>query len=128
MAARPEGLLLLFMVLWVQVIKGNCSSVPSALSCSGTFFSFADCLEFVEDGSMVPKPGKACCTGLEIVVSQSVGCLCEVLRDVLRFGIPLNMTRALMLTSLCRIFAESMDPCIIEILHQRVMQMATVKR
>lgn len=113
MAARPKELVFLFMVLWAQVIKGHGSSAPSALNCSGTFFSFADCLDFVEDGSMVAKPGKACCTGLEVVVSQSVACLCEVLRDGSRFGIPINMTRALLLTSLCRVFAQPMEHCVI---------------
>ncbi|XP_008809324.1 non-specific lipid transfer protein GPI-anchored 11-like [Phoenix dactylifera] len=121
MAARPKELVVLFMALWFQVIKGDGSSASSALNCSGAFFSFADCLEFVEDASMVEKPGKACCTGLEAVAGQSIGCLCEVLKDGSRFGIPINMTRALRLTSLCRAFAQPMEHCVIEILRRKVL-------
>ncbi|XP_020113813.1 non-specific lipid-transfer protein-like protein At5g64080 [Ananas comosus] len=80
-------------------------------NCSGALFGFSECLEFVEGGANAAGPNRGCCSGLGHVLSRSVTCLCEAIREGARLGVPVNVTKALALPLLCGLSYTPIVPC-----------------
>lgn len=71
----------------------------------------ADCLSFVQNGSIATKPEGSCCSGLKVVLDNGPICLCEAFKSSAQFGVVLNVTKALTLPSACKIHAPSASNC-----------------
>ncbi|XP_020082282.1 uncharacterized protein LOC109705908 [Ananas comosus] len=46
-------------------------------------------------------PNRGCCSGLSHVLNRSVTCLCKAIREGAKLGVPVNVTKAFALPSLC---------------------------
>ncbi|CAM8964235.1 unnamed protein product [Rhodiola kirilowii] len=68
-----------------------------------------DCLSYVQEGSNLTEPDKACCPELATLVNTNPICLCQLLtKKGNSLGIPIDMTRALALPGACKV--EVPDP------------------
>jgi Probable lipid transfer len=86
--------------------------VETSPHCSGAFFSVSDCLDFVLEGSVFyPQQGGACCIELASVVKHSRSCLCEAAVEATRLGMQINVSRALLLLSVCKIISAPISNC-----------------
>ncbi|KAA8544439.1 hypothetical protein F0562_022521 [Nyssa sinensis] len=88
-------------------------AAPSpSLDCTPYLTNTYDCLSFVEPGSNLTKPDKACCPELADLVKSQPVCLCQLLSsggDT--FGIQINLNKALKLPSLCSVSTPSVKLC-----------------
>ncbi|CAI9781349.1 unnamed protein product [Fraxinus pennsylvanica] len=71
------------------------------VDCFSYLLNLSDCLTFVEPGSNLTKPDKACCPELSNLLNSQPICLCQMLRDPNQFGLTVDMKKALQLPSAC---------------------------
>lgn len=84
------------------------STTDAGTDCMTLLFGAADCLSYVEEGSNLTAPDKACCPELATLVNTNPICLCQLLKKGNSFGIAIDMSRALTLPSACKV--ETPDP------------------
>ncbi|WOL03794.1 non-specific lipid-transfer protein-like protein [Canna indica] len=83
----------------------SAASVSSAppVDCSNAAMDMVDCLSYLTNES--PTPTKACCAGLDGIVTRTPGCICDALQQAADLGIALNTTLVLALPAACSIKA-----------------------
>ncbi|KAJ4822504.1 hypothetical protein Tsubulata_016883 [Turnera subulata] len=75
---------------------------PSQLSnCSKIIYDMVGCISFLT--TKTPAPSKSCCSGYERIIGVSPKCLCAALDASAKMHLPVNLTRAVALPSLCGI-------------------------
>ncbi|GMI94611.1 hypothetical protein HRI_003130400 [Hibiscus trionum] len=102
-AAAPEP---------AAVDLGPSAEAPTP-DCFTNLLNLSDCLTFVEAGSNVTKPDKACCPELAGLVESSPQCLCKLLdkKATAEFGINIDTKRALDLPSVCNVSTPPVSLC-----------------
>nr|GMD73665.1 non-specific lipid transfer protein GPI-anchored 2-like [Ipomoea batatas] len=87
--------------------------VPAGtFDCVNELINMSDCLTFVEAGSKLREPEKACCPELAGMVETQPVCLCQLLADPEHvIGIKIEMKKALDLPSLCKLNTPSTSLC-----------------
>uniref|UniRef100_A0A7N0VJ26 Bifunctional inhibitor/plant lipid transfer protein/seed storage helical domain-containing protein n=1 Tax=Kalanchoe fedtschenkoi TaxID=63787 RepID=A0A7N0VJ26_KALFE len=76
--------------------------------CMTLLFGAADCLSYVEEGSNLTVPEKACCPELATLVNTNPICLCQLLNKGNSLGIAIDVKKALALPSACKV--QTPDP------------------
>lgn len=79
------------------------STSPSSSDCSQVIYAMSDCIPFMSDGSKTTTPEGSCCSGYKTVLKTGADCVCESIESSADLGIPLNMTKAMTLSSACGI-------------------------
>ncbi|KAE8733096.1 Non-specific lipid transfer protein GPI-anchored 2 [Hibiscus syriacus] len=102
-AAAPEP---------AAVALGPSAEAPAS-DCFNALLNLSDCLTFVEAGSNLTKPDKACCPELAGLVESSPQCLCKLLDNKTASGIGINidMKKALDLPTVCRVSTPPVSLC-----------------
>ncbi|XP_031113752.1 xylogen-like protein 11 [Ipomoea triloba] len=87
--------------------------VPAGtFDCVNELINMSDCLTFVEAGSKLNEPKKACCPELAGMVETQPVCLCQLLADPENvIGFKIEMKKALDLPSLCKLNTPSTSLC-----------------
>lgn len=84
--------------------------VPSD-DCFSYLTNVSDCLTYVEAQSNLTKPDKGCCPEFAGLVDSHPICLCELLNNANSFGIQINVSKALMLPSVCGVTTPPLSAC-----------------
>ncbi|GER54718.1 lipid-transfer protein [Striga asiatica] len=85
---------------------------PPGPNCLEPLADLADCLTYVEEGSNLTQPESPCCPEMSHLINTNPICLCKLLANSTEFGLSdVNVTRALMLPSTCKIDAPSPTAC-----------------
>uniref|UniRef100_A0A7N0V104 Bifunctional inhibitor/plant lipid transfer protein/seed storage helical domain-containing protein n=1 Tax=Kalanchoe fedtschenkoi TaxID=63787 RepID=A0A7N0V104_KALFE len=85
------------------------SGTDAGTDCMTLLFGAADCLSYVQEGSNLTVPDKACCPELATLVNTNPICLCQLLnKGDNSLGIAIDMKRALALPSACKV--QTPDP------------------
>lgn len=87
---------------------------PSAgLDCMTYLLNMSDCLTYVEEGSNLTAPDKACCPELAGLVESQPICLCQLLGTNTSASLPvqINMQKALKLPSVCGVQTPPVSLC-----------------
>ncbi|KAK8661145.1 hypothetical protein V6N13_052044 [Hibiscus sabdariffa] len=102
-AAAPEP---------AAVDLGPSAEAPTP-DCFTNLLNLSDCLTFVEAGSNLTKPEKACCPELAGLVESSPQCLCQLLdkKATAGLGINIDMKRALDLPTVCHVSTPPVSLC-----------------
>lgn len=90
------------------------SMAPAPVSsddCSSHLTNVSDCLTYVEAQSNLTKPDKGCCPEFAGLVDSHPICLCELLKNANSFGIQINVSKALMLPSVCGVTTPPLSAC-----------------
>lgn len=97
-------------------VKGQSPAMAPAPDSSGTdcmtlVYTMADCLTYVENGSKLAKPDKACCPEVAGVLKANPICLCEMLSKSKDFSLDLDLNRTLHLPSICKLQTPDVSLC-----------------
>ncbi|XP_057953736.1 non-specific lipid transfer protein GPI-anchored 2-like [Malania oleifera] len=85
---------------------------PSAPDdCLTSLYNLSDCLTYVEQGSNVTKPDKACCPELAGLVESKPQCLCQLIGNSSSVGLEINVTKALALPTACSVSTPPVSLC-----------------
>ncbi|KAK9734664.1 hypothetical protein RND81_04G155700 [Saponaria officinalis] len=88
------------------------SPAPSPeADCTTLVYNMSDCLTYVEKGSNVSKPDKACCPELGEMLDTKPVCLCQLLGKSKDFPVELDVNRALDLPHVCGFSTPSASLC-----------------
>ena len=83
-----------------------------SLDCRSILYeNMVECFLYLVDGSSQSEPDESCCAGLESVVKINAECFCEALTISIQMGIPLNITKALMLPAACGMSSSPISNC-----------------
>ncbi|GAV91945.1 LTP_2 domain-containing protein [Cephalotus follicularis] len=108
------GFLVLTVVsIWSSVdgAKDSQTAPSPPVDCTNLVLSMADCLTYVQNGSIVTTPEGSCCVGLKNVLMIEPECICEVFENSATLGFVLNATKAETLPAVCKISATSISDC-----------------
>ncbi|XP_050369712.1 non-specific lipid transfer protein GPI-anchored 2-like isoform X2 [Argentina anserina] len=85
----------------------------ASTDCISELMTMADCLTYVEEGSNLTKPDKACCPELASLVNRNPVCLCYLLQknSTSSYGIEIDLNRALDLPSVCKVETPPTSDC-----------------
>ncbi|KAM5584851.1 non-specific lipid transfer protein GPI-anchored 2 [Rosa sericea] len=85
----------------------------ASTDCPSELLTLSDCLTYVEEGSNLTKPDKACCPELAALVSNSPVCLCYLLQknSTSSYGIEIDLNKALELPSVCKVETPPTSDC-----------------
>nr|XP_043637131.1 non-specific lipid transfer protein GPI-anchored 12-like [Erigeron canadensis] len=87
--------------------------VPIAMApttdCVTALTNVSDCLTFVQVGSNMTAPDKACCPEFAGLLESNPMCLCQLVGQAESFGVDIG--RALMLPDACKVEIPSLDAC-----------------
>ncbi|KAI6669704.1 hypothetical protein NL676_004589 [Syzygium grande] len=92
-------------------VSGQAPAPGPSADCISILVNMSDCLTYVETGSNVTVPDKACCPELAGMVENSPVCLCELIGQNNSFGIDLDVNRALKLPSACDVVTPPLSLC-----------------
>ncbi|XP_004295130.1 PREDICTED: non-specific lipid transfer protein GPI-anchored 2 [Fragaria vesca subsp. vesca] len=120
--AFPTHHHLLIVLLMMLTIFHGCSCVSAqapgpapeaSTDCSSELLTMSDCLTYVEEGSNLTKPDKACCPELAKLVSNRPVCLCYLLQknSTSSYGIEIDLNKALDLPSVCKVDTPPTSAC-----------------
>ncbi|XVF36761.1 hypothetical protein REPUB_Repub19eG0086200 [Reevesia pubescens] len=82
------------------------SLAPSSVTCSTIIYDMADCISFLSNGSTDEKPTPSCCSGFKAVLKTDAECICEALKSSAELGFNVNLTKAAILPSACKVSAS----------------------
>ncbi|KAK9939328.1 hypothetical protein M0R45_016026 [Rubus argutus] len=105
---------MLLMVIGVGVSAQAPGPAPAASTdCMSELLTMSDCLTYVEEGSNLTKPDKACLPELAKLVNNNPICLCYLLQknSTSNYGIEIDMNRALHLPSVCKVETPAASNC-----------------
>ncbi|CAA0813165.1 Non-specific lipid-transfer protein-like protein [Striga hermonthica] len=95
----------------IQVVTLQ-AAPPLGPDCLEPLANLADCLTYVEEGSSLTQPESPCCPEILHLINTNPICLCKLLANSTEFGLSdVNVTRALVLPSTCKINATSPTAC-----------------
>ncbi|XP_042515107.1 non-specific lipid transfer protein GPI-anchored 2-like [Macadamia integrifolia] len=86
------------------------AAAPSG-DCMTSLLNMSDCLTYVETGSKLKTPDKACCPELAGLVDSNPICLCQLFGDTSSYGFTLDKNKALGLPKVCKIITPSPSLC-----------------
>ncbi|PWA40135.1 Bifunctional inhibitor/plant lipid transfer protein/seed storage helical domain-containing protein [Artemisia annua] len=81
----------------------------AAPDCLTALANVSDCLTFVQVGSNLTKPDKACCPEYAGLIESNPICMCGIVGQTDQYGVDLN--RAFMLPDACKVEVPSLDFC-----------------
>ncbi|VFR02669.1 unnamed protein product [Cuscuta campestris] len=115
-ATKTTILLLLVAAASLAMTKAQSPAASpgpaTAEDCMTHLLDMSDCLTYVEAGSNLTKPEKACCPELSGLVNSHPECLCRLLADPnSTIGIAIELHKALNLPSVCKIDSISPSLC-----------------
>ena len=112
MAATAGTTLLLVLCLLASGTEAQSpAAAPVSNDCFMALSNMSDCLTFVEEGSKLKKPEKACCGEFAGLVDSNPLCLCQLLANPEFAGIKLDLDKALQLPSLCAVSTPPVSTC-----------------
>ncbi|KAH0470961.1 hypothetical protein IEQ34_000684 [Dendrobium chrysotoxum] len=79
--------------------------------CTTALLNLTSCLTFVEQGGNLTVPEKGCCPSLAGLVDNNPICLCQLLSTSDTFGIKIDVTKALMLPTICHVQTPPVSLC-----------------
>ncbi|CAL5425637.1 unnamed protein product [Camellia sinensis] len=82
-----------------------------AMDCRTNLLNMSDCLTYVEAGSNLTKPDKACCPELAGLVESNPLCLCQLLGNTSAIGIQIELNKALNLPTVCAVETPPISTC-----------------
>ncbi|GJT03879.1 bifunctional inhibitor/plant lipid transfer protein/seed storage helical domain-containing protein [Tanacetum coccineum] len=81
----------------------------AAPDCLTALANVSDCLTFVQVGSNLTKPDKACCPEYAGLLESNPMCICGLIEQLDQYGVDLN--RAFMINDACKLEVPSLDSC-----------------
>ncbi|GKE55989.1 non-specific lipid transfer protein GPI-anchored 2-like protein, partial [Tanacetum coccineum] len=81
----------------------------AAPDCLTALSNVSDCLTFVQVGSNLTKPDKACCPEYAGLLESNPMCICGLIEQLDQYGVDLN--RAFMINDACKLEVPSLDSC-----------------
>ncbi|XP_019199207.1 PREDICTED: non-specific lipid transfer protein GPI-anchored 2-like [Ipomoea nil] len=112
---------LLLVLVALAAVPGTEAQAPAespvpvpagTFECVNELINMSDCLTFVEAGSKLSEPEKACCPELAGMVETKPVCLCQLLADPENvIGIKIELKKALNLPSFCKLNTPSTSLC-----------------
>ncbi|KAK3001234.1 hypothetical protein RJ639_021253 [Escallonia herrerae] len=109
---------LLLAALLVAALPATEAQSPSpapgpGMDCMTALLNLSDCLSYVEEGSNLTKPDKACCPELAGLVESQPICLCQLLSKsgLGNLGIQIDLNKALKLPSVCGVATPPVETC-----------------
>ncbi|KAK9755779.1 hypothetical protein RND81_01G050000 [Saponaria officinalis] len=108
--------LIICAAMSVKQVKGQSPmmSPTGAPDCMTMIYNMSDCLTYVEKGSKVLKPDKACCPELAGMLDSNPICLCQLLGNsntTKSLGIQFDVSKALKLPSICGLQTPPISLC-----------------
>ncbi|KAI3678158.1 hypothetical protein L6452_37440 [Arctium lappa] len=85
------------------------TTMGPAPDCITALSNVSDCLSFVQVGSNMTAPDKACCPEFAGLLESNRICLCELAGSSESYGV--DLSRALMLPDACKVEIPSLDSC-----------------
>ncbi|KAI7983562.1 Non-specific lipid transfer protein GPI-anchored 2 [Camellia lanceoleosa] len=83
-----------------------------AMDCITSLANMSDCLTYVQAGSNLTKPDKACCPELAGLVESNPICLCQLLGNTsATLGIQIELNKALNLPTVCAVQTPPISTC-----------------
>ncbi|THG16780.1 hypothetical protein TEA_015968 [Camellia sinensis var. sinensis] len=83
-----------------------------AMDCMTSLANMSDCLTYVQAGSNLTKPDKACCPELAGLVESNPICLCQLLGNTsATIGIQIELNKALNLPTVCAVQTPPISTC-----------------
>ncbi|GAA0157162.1 hypothetical protein LIER_14486 [Lithospermum erythrorhizon] len=104
-------ILLPFWTLSSASAKSQAAPSPAVDCTTLVVNNMVDCLAFVSAESTTNKPQGTCCNGLKNVMKTHAQCLCKGFKNTAKFGLALNVTKALALPSACHVSTASVTNC-----------------
>ncbi|KAI4382189.1 hypothetical protein MLD38_008184 [Melastoma candidum] len=101
----------LLLVGLLHCVAGQSPAPSPSSDCFDTLVNMSDCLTYVETGSNLTVPDKACCPELAGMVENTPVCLCQLLGNTSSLGIDIDLQRALRLPSACDVVTPSATLC-----------------
>lgn len=92
-------------------VSGQAPAPAPSDDCFNAVLNMSDCLTYVETGSNITVPDKACCPELAGMVDSSPVCLCELIGKGGSFGIDVDVNRALKLPAACDVVTPPTNLC-----------------
>ncbi|KAH7838784.1 hypothetical protein Vadar_031161 [Vaccinium darrowii] len=83
---------------------------PGGLDCLSSLANLSDCLSYVQEGSNLTTPDKACCPELAGLVESQPICLCQLLGSNTS-GFQIDFQKALKLPSVCSVQTPPASLC-----------------
>ncbi|XP_073008316.1 non-specific lipid transfer protein GPI-anchored 12-like [Typha latifolia] len=111
----PPSIAIIAILCFAIMYAANAQApvpTPSGPDCMTALFNLSDCLTYVEAGSKLKKPDKACCPELAGLIDSNPICLCELLGGAAAsFGISIDNARALGLPKVCHVETPPVSLC-----------------
>ncbi|XP_024982059.1 non-specific lipid-transfer protein-like protein At5g64080 [Cynara cardunculus var. scolymus] len=85
------------------------TTMGPAPDCMTALYNVSDCLSFVQVGSNMTAPDKACCPEFAGLLESNPICLCDLIGSSESFGV--DLSRALMLPDACKLETPSISSC-----------------
>ncbi|CAA2985973.1 Hypothetical predicted protein [Olea europaea subsp. europaea] len=104
-------LLVALPYLAAQSTPVSAAPSPGSDDCFSSLINLSDCLTFVEEGSNLTKPDKGCCPEFSKLSNTQPVCLCQLLGDPNKIGIPIDTKKALKLPSACGVNTPPVSLC-----------------
>ncbi|GMP91927.1 hypothetical protein CsSME_00042388 [Camellia sinensis var. sinensis] len=83
-----------------------------AMDCMTSLANMSDCLTYVQAGSNLTRPDKACCPELAGLVESNPICLCQLLGNTsATIGIQIELNKALNLPTVCAVQTPPISTC-----------------
>ncbi|THG16779.1 xylogen-like protein 11 [Camellia sinensis] len=94
-----------------ETIGAGAPGPGGAMDCMTNLLNMSDCLTYVEAGSNLTKPDKACCPELAGLVESNPLCLCQLLANTSITGIQIELNKALNLPTVCAVQTPPISTC-----------------
>ncbi|KAK4375574.1 hypothetical protein RND71_006251 [Anisodus tanguticus] len=86
-------------------------TTSGGMNCMTVLVNMSSCLTFVEQGSNLTKPDKECCPTLAGLLENNPLCLCQLLGDLDKIGIQIDVNSALKLPNMCSLETPLVSTC-----------------
>lgn len=92
-----------------MVSPGTPIAPAPAVDCITVLTNVSDCLTYVQTGSNLTVPDKACCPEFAGLLESNPICLCQLIGQAENFGV--DLSRALMLPDACKVEIPPLSAC-----------------
>ncbi|OWM69076.1 hypothetical protein CDL15_Pgr025263 [Punica granatum] len=105
------AVVVLFAVTSVAAQDAPAGAPSAGAGCLTALVNVSDCLTYVEEGSNLTAPARACCPELAGLVESNLTCLCELLGRADSLMVHINVSRMMDLPSACDISTPPSTLC-----------------
>ncbi|CAI9301296.1 unnamed protein product [Lactuca saligna] len=94
-----------------MMLPGAPMAMAPGPDCMTALFNVSDCLSFVQIGSNLTNPDKACCPEVAGLLESNPICLCQLVGGSTAKDYGVDINRALLLPNACKLEVPSINAC-----------------